>query len=98
MIKQDWIDEMKNDPEFMAGIHLGVHESHLGHVFSWWLVKRSFQGWFGLRLYCRLVIRMKKIWWVIKTPYEKIVHLNCPNCISYRGWLREPHLGERFKF
>lgn len=84
MTKQDEIKALRDDPVVMAGIQHGLLDLHLGRVFSSKLVFGSLKGTGGLfhkRWYFRSIINLKKSWWIVKTPWQKLVtHRNCTTC------------------
>ena len=88
MINQEEIEMLRNDPEIMAGCLRGLHDAHLGHMFSHKLVFGCYKetgGRFYSRWYCRSVINLKKFWWVVQTPWQRLLtHRNCSYCKDWR--------------
>lgn len=83
MNKQEELWDLKHNPDFTRGIYKGLLASHLGHVYSWRLVKNSI-GLGGVAWVSELICRLKKLHWLLKRPYEKLRHRNCPTCKNYR--------------
>jgi len=90
MTKQEEIEILRNDPEFMDGIKRGMHDCHLGHMFSHKQVFGSLKGTGGkFRLYFRLIVSLKQLWWWIKTPYQNFQHKDCIHCKEFKIWQLE---------
>ncbi len=85
MNKQTIVDESEYSSEFLNDIKRGMHDHHLGHMFSGRLVWGSFKSTGGrLWVWYRFMVGCKLIWWRIKMPWQKLVtHRNCPQCIEY---------------
>ena len=64
-------------------IRQGLYDYHLGHIFPARLVFASLDGGI-LRLLYRFTINLKKFWWNVKRPYQRLTHRDCPTCIKFR--------------
>lgn len=88
MTKQEEIDALRNDPKVLAMIHRGLHDAHLGHMFSHKLVFASLKGTGGRfysRWFYRSIIEAKELWWVLKSPWQRYAsHRNCLVCRRYK--------------
>ena len=83
------IQALREDSEVLEGIRQGLHDCHLGHMFSHRLVSGALEGTGGrFRLYYRLIINLKKFWWRLKTPYQSYQHRNCPHCREFKELLK----------
>lgn len=86
--KEQWVDELLNDPKVLASIRQGMYECHLGRMFSHKLVFGSLKGtggWFYKRWCFRLVINLKKLWWCLETPYQNYQHRDCAYCAKFKA-------------
>lgn len=87
MGRQALINELQEDPEFIAGIKSGMHDLHLGHMFSHKLVFGSLDSTGGrFWRYYWLIVNLKELWWRIKAPYQRLIsHRTCSQCKEYRS-------------
>ena len=84
-LTQEEIEFMRNDPETIAGIKAGMHDNHLGRMFSHKEVFYSLEEKLLPRMYYGIIVSLKKYWWRVKLPYQRFVsHRTCPHCVEHR--------------
>lgn len=61
-------------------IRRGLLDAHFGRVFSGRVIHGAFEGNLLERLWYDSFIELKRLWWKIKSPFQKFTHRNCKYC------------------